>query len=162
MSHVEIAFRPLEAKDAAEIVQWRYAAPYEVYNFPLDKVEDSVRYMAEPANGFYRMSLPELGLIGFCSFGKDGQVPGGDYAGEALDIGLGIRPDLTGQGQGSAYLQAVLKFAREAYHPARLRVTIAIFNRRAIRAWQKAGFRQAQAFRREGSAAEFVVLGREA
>ncbi len=58
--------------------------------------------------------IPELSfdapLEGFCSFGADGQVAGGDYSGQCLDIGMGIWPDLTGRGNGKRYAQAVVSY----------------------------------------------------
>lgn len=97
-------------------------------------------------------------LVGFCSFGEDGQVPGGDYHLDALDIGMGIRPDLTGRGLGINYVNSVLEFARGTFNPCRFRVTIAAFNQRAMRVWQKAGFRQESGFRHVESRREFVVM----
>ena len=52
-----------------------------------------------------------------CSFGIDAQVPGGDYSAQALDVGLGLRPDHTGQGLGVTFLGAILAFAQERYSP---------------------------------------------
>ena len=65
----------------------------------------------------------------------------------ALDIGLGVRPDLTGKGRGSDYLNAVIDFAQRTYGPERLRVTIAAFNTRARRVWEGAGFQRSRHFR---------------
>lgn len=79
-------------------------------------------------------------LVAYCSFGQDGQVTGADYRDQALDIGMGIRPDLTGRGKGAEYAKAVLEFADSFFKPKAFRVTIAAFNKRAIRVWQKLGF----------------------
>jgi len=89
-------------------------------------------------------------------------VPGGDYSDEALDIGLGVRPDLTGRGQGLTFVQTVLAFAQKQYTPAAFRVTIAEFNKRALRVWQKAGFRAVQRFETSFDGRPFIVLVREA
>ena len=98
-------------------------------------------------------------MVAFCCFGEDAQVPGGDYSAEALDLGLGVRPDLTGQGQGQVYIQAVLDYARRHYAPRSCRVTIAGFNTRAQRAWTKAGFRPMQRFESTHSHQPFVIYG---
>ncbi len=39
-------------------------------------------------------------MVGFCSFGVDGRVPGGDYPDGPLDVGMGMRPDLTAAAWG--------------------------------------------------------------
>ena len=53
----------------------------------------------------YHAAHDETGrLVGFCCFGEDAQVPGGDYSLPALDIGLGLHPDLTGRGLSHSFL----------------------------------------------------------
>lgn len=97
-------------------------------------------------------------LLAFCSFGSDGQVPGGDYGAEALDIGIGMRPDLTGQGQGFSYVQTILNFAKRTFNPPAFRVTIAEFNIRARRVWEKSDFKPQQRFQATHNTRFFVVL----
>jgi ribosomal-protein-alanine N-acetyltransferase len=150
------SFTRLDESAAREIVSWRYEPPYDLYN--LENSDESIRYALNPDNNFYAMRDEDGKLIGFCSFGSDGQVPGGDYHAPALDIGLGIRPDLTGQGRGSDFVQAVLHFAQSKFQPPMLRVTIAAFNLRAQRVWEKNGFRLSQQFQHAGSGREFVMM----
>lgn len=71
---------------------------------------------------------------------------------------MGIRPDLTGQGKGAVYAKAVLEFAESLFNPKAFRVTIAAFNKRAIRVWQKLGFEHQQSFERETDGMQFIVL----
>jgi RimJ/RimL family protein N-acetyltransferase len=85
-------------------------------------------------------------LVGFVTFGSDGHVPGGDYTSDALDIGLGIDPALTGGGRGKRYIQAATAFARSAFEVQALRVTIAANNVRAQRAWKSVGFHETGKF----------------
>jgi ribosomal-protein-alanine N-acetyltransferase len=54
-----------------------------------------------------------------------------------------------------------IDFGRWRFAPPAFRVTIASFNQRAQRVWQKAGFRPAQAFGRAQDGLAFVVLLRE-
>lgn len=85
-------------------------------------------------------------LVAYCSFGQDGQVSGGNYRDPALNIGMGIRPDLTGGRKGAEYANAVLEFADSLFKPKAFRVTIAAFNKRAMRVWQKLGFERNLAY----------------
>lgn len=85
-------------------------------------------------------------------------MTGGDYSTPALDICLGVRPDLTGHGHGAEYVNAVIDFAYSTYAPDRLRVTIAAFNRRALRVWENAGFQVIQKFRGGWENMDFVIL----
>jgi RimJ/RimL family protein N-acetyltransferase len=157
---MKINFLPLEEKDAAEIGCWEYQPPYEVYN--LDRNKETIDYVLDPQYCFHAMRDKRGNLIGFCSFGDDGQVPGGDYGLEALDIGMGIHPDHTGLGRGREYVAAVLDFALESFKPSFFRVTIASFNLRAQRVWEENGFRMVQRFTHETSEREFLVYVLEA
>ena len=96
-------------------------------------------------------------LAGFITFGSDAQVPGGDYTRPATDIGLGIRPDLTGRGRGGRFVAAVVDFARMTFGAAPLRVTIATGNVRARKVWSGSGFTETQRFQ----SAEMVLGSNE-
>ena len=155
---MSFTFHPLEERNAHIILGWQYEPPYDIYNLASADPEDTLRYLLDPQNAFYSIYGEEGDLEGFCSFGQDGQVPGGDYSIPALDIGLGVRPDLTGKGRGSAYVNAVIDFAQRTYAPERLRVTIAAFNTRARRVWEGAGFQMIQVFRGGWMQIDFVIL----
>jgi RimJ/RimL family protein N-acetyltransferase len=105
-------------------------------------------------------------LVGYCCFGVEAQVPGGRQVGaydaDAVDVGMGMRPDLTGGGQGSRSLRAALAFAERRFSPVMFRVTVAAWNQRAIRLCQRAGFRPMQTFTSRNSHGEweFVMMTR--
>jgi RimJ/RimL family protein N-acetyltransferase len=149
---------PLDEKSARAILNWKYAPPYDVYNHHPEEMEKDLHCMLDPANGFFGILGAEDGWIGFCSFGKDARVAGGDYAADALDIGLGLSPDRTGKGMGPAVIGGVMEFARRKFHPVGFRVTIASFNSRARRAWEKAGFVEIQRFQRSRDGMAFLIL----
>ncbi|MED4585234.1 GNAT family protein [Brevibacillus choshinensis] len=62
------------------------------------------------------------------------------------DIGLGMKPELTGQGFGQAFLKWGIDFALQHYSPSQLRLSVAAFNQRAIRQYSKVGFREVGSF----------------
>ncbi len=157
---MSIIFQPMAEAGAQTLVSWRYEAPYDIYNLDSPD-EQNICYFLEPQNAFYSITGQSGNMAAFCSFGPDGQVLGGDYRANALDIGMGLRPNLTGQGQGLMYVKAVLDFARRAFAPAAFRVTVAQFNKRALRVWEKAGFRAIQTFQSKHDGQTFVVLLRE-
>jgi [ribosomal protein S18]-alanine N-acetyltransferase len=142
------AIRPLDEAGARAAAVWRYEPPYSIYQIDLmgEALEDAIRFLVNPANAYYRIDNADGELEAFCCFGDDAQVTGGDYGANALDLGLGVHPELTGRGRGSLYVQATIDFALRHYQPNALRVTVATFNTRAQRVWQKAGFYQASAF----------------
>ena len=127
---------------------------------PPRNIEKEIAYFLAPENRFRQVMRDGVPIAGF-SIGLDGQVPGGDYSAVALDIGLGVRPDLTGQGLGGEIVQAVIDFAIKLDEPKALRVTIAEFNQRALRVWQKAGFREVSRFTAEETTVPFVILIRD-
>lgn len=158
-----LTFQPADEDAIRAFVRWRYAPPYDVYNLQAEETEALVRYFLDPALNCYAVQDEGGALVAYCTFGPDGQVPGWDYSRDGLDIGLGVRPDLTGQGRGATYVAAVVDFAWRRFGPraARLRVAIAAFNVRAQRVWEKAGFRQVGRFEREVDGMGFVVMERQ-
>jgi RimJ/RimL family protein N-acetyltransferase len=161
MKDLQITYRPADKKSAREFVQWEYPPPYNVYNNPEEQLGEAVHYNIDPVNNVYAMFNQDNELIGYCSYGPDGQVPGGDYSEKALDIGLMLKPELTGQGMGAAFAKEVIRNGLAKYTPKMLRVTIAAFNKRAIRTWEKNGFQKTQSFKRDGDEMEFVILMKE-
>jgi len=154
-------FRPMDKASARAIPSWRYDEPYTLYNTAPDEVEADVRLFLDPDNAYYAITDEHGDLVAYCCFGPDAQVRGGGYDTNALDVGMGVRPDLTGQGRGGAYTNAILDFAQRTFAPTAFRVTVAEFNKRALRVWERAGFRPAQVFKREQDGRAFVVLTRE-
>lgn len=138
-----VTFRPMTRAYAIEIAKWRYEEPYALN----DPDPDGIPAMLNPANAYHAMFSGAGDLIGFCCFGRDAQVPGGDYADErTLDVGEGMRPELTGKGGGNEFVASILDFARAEFSPAAFRVTVATVNERALRVWEKAGFARTHTF----------------
>ena len=150
---------PMRACDVPDILSWCYAPPYDFYDPPPHpNVELYTREFLNPALAFH-VVLSEVGeLIGFCSYGIDGQVPGGDYSDDALDVGLGMRPELTGQGQGGAFLTAVLSHALSKWSPNQFRLTVAGFNHRARKLYERFGFRFRSEFIDQQTDVHYVIL----
>jgi RimJ/RimL family protein N-acetyltransferase len=145
-----LSVEPIGAADAAAVAGWSYEPPYDVYNVPPAHRAETAQAFLDPRLGYHAVHRAGE-LVGFCCFGDAARVPGGDYRrDDLLDVGLGLRPDLTGQGLGLALVQAVRAFAEATYAPAGLRLTVASFNQRAIRVYERAGFRVVNVFERPG------------
>jgi [ribosomal protein S18]-alanine N-acetyltransferase len=151
----DIVIAPMTTGDAADILSWRYPAPYDCY----DVTGAEPGYYLEPANRFFAV-LSHGELIGFRSFGPDGRVPGWTYDESALDTGGGLRPELTGRGRGRSVVAAGLEFGRERFAPQAFRVTVASFNTRALRVVTSLGFRPAGSFAATADGRRFEVLVR--
>jgi [ribosomal protein S18]-alanine N-acetyltransferase len=146
---------PMTPGFAAEIVTWRYPAPYDCY----DMTGANPAFIASAISGFFALVRGDE-LIGFRSFGADGQVPGGDYDESALDTGGGLRPDLTGKGLGRQAIATGLEFGRREFAPPAFRVTVASFNERALRVVRSLGFRAVASFPALADGRSYQILAR--
>ncbi|MGG6265764.1 GNAT family N-acetyltransferase [Leptolyngbya sp. AN03gr2] len=157
---MQLTFQRLGKEHALAILNWCYAPPYDYdyYNFNPETAQEELEYLLDPKQSFYAIVNSEGELEGYCSFGSDGRVPGGDYTAEALDIGMGLKPDLTGQGHGRLYAQAIVNYGGSQYKVHQLRVTIAAFNKRAQRVWEQLGFKQVEKFFKVDTREEFVIM----
>lgn len=144
---------PLTRDHAEDICTWRYDTPYDVY----DVTGTDPEQLLQPELGYHAVMAGDR-LIGFRSFGPDGQVPGWDYDDAALDTGGGLRPELTGQGLGRSAIAAGLTFGRERFAPAAFRVTVASFNTRALWTVRSLGFEHVGSFEAARDARNFDVL----
>jgi RimJ/RimL family protein N-acetyltransferase len=88
-------------------------------------------------------------LVGFYSFVPRGKI---------VDIGIAMRPDLTGRGLGLAFVLAGLEFARETFKPATFRLDVAVFNLRARRVYERARFRAVRTVYRRMRSQEYECV----
>lgn len=139
---------------AADVATWRYLAPYDCY----DMTGCDPAFLTDPDNGYFALVDDADELIGFRSFGADGQVPGGHYDSSALDTGGGLRPDHTGRGLGRLAISTGLAFGRELFAPAAFRVTVAAFNSRALRVVTRLGFAELGRFSASTDGRGYVLL----
>ena len=149
--------------EAHTISRWRYGGPYSVY----DGDPASVDSFLEP-RFHYNSVYDEHGeLAGYFCFGEDARVPAGRRLGvyereSALDVGLGMRPDLTGRGLGEEFVRAGLRYAKETYSPPAFRLTVAAFNRRAVRVYERVGFETVETFGDASGGREWLLMRCEA
>jgi [ribosomal protein S18]-alanine N-acetyltransferase len=144
---LRFTLKQITPSDARAISRWRYEEPYSIY----DGDPTSVGALLQPRFSYHSVYDERGDLTGYFCFGEDAQVAAGKRLGvyevePALDLGLGMRPDLTGMGLGEAFVHAGLRFAREVYSPPAFRLTVATFNRRAIRVYERAGFETIETF----------------
>lgn len=142
-------FTDMSEPDARTIQTWRYAEPYAIYSYA--QSEEGLAEMLEPRSPHYAVRNEQGALVGFFCYGTSAQV--WDNAVPALyddertvAIGLGLRPDLTGQGLGLGFVAAGLRFAREHFAPRRFRLFVLAFNQRARRVYERAGFTRVREF----------------
>ena len=134
-------FAPMALEDARSIMTWHYEGAYAAYDFGGDPAE-----LLDARSPFFAAHDERGGLVGFCCFGTTAEVSdvgvprlftGPD---RTLSVGLGLRPDLTGQKLGPAFVAAILDFARKQFMPAAFRLYVLTWNHRAQRVYERAGF----------------------
>lgn len=146
---------PLTREHALDLCTWRYDAPYDCY----DMTGADPDWLLQPESGFHALLAGDR-LVGFRSYGADGQVPGWDYDDRALDNGGGLRPELVGQGLGRQAISAGLAYGRARFAPRAFRVTVAGFNARALRTVESLGFERVGRFDAATDGRSFEVLVR--
>lgn len=144
---------------AEEIATWNYPDPYTIYSLS----SHVIPILMNPSNAYFAVVSREGILVGYCCFCAEARVMGGDYSKDqnsVVDVGVGMRPEITGQGLGKSFVSAILDYAQKRYRPGRVRVTIAEFNKRSLRTFQSLGFSETFRFIRSGDELEFVQLER--
>jgi [ribosomal protein S18]-alanine N-acetyltransferase len=130
--------RDLTAEDLADIETWAYDGPWAVYDSdgPLDPELD---YWAVVEDTGEEASAAPDRLVGFACIGADARVPGLAAVDGVLDVGVGMRPELVGQGLGPEFAETVLAFAGRR-GDARLRAVVQDWNQRSLRLMARLGF----------------------
>ncbi|AXK20811.1 MULTISPECIES: GNAT family N-acetyltransferase [Bacillus] len=147
----------LTVEEANEINTWTYEEPYNLYSFSGEK-----EVIEELLDGTYYGCCDDQGeFIGYFCFGENAQVPGGRDANlygreNLIDIGLGMKPALTGKGMGKEFFKAGIAFATKEFNAKMFRLSVATFNTRAITLYKNIGFQQGPIFLSRGR--EFMLM----
>jgi ribosomal-protein-alanine N-acetyltransferase len=147
---VTIDIEPLTNQAATEIAGWHYEPPYDFYDFAAEP--DDLAELLDPTRrgDRYYGAFDESGaLVGFFYFA---------FHDDEVEVGLGLRPDLTGRGLGAEYLDAGLEFAQRRFELTHFRLYVATFNERAIRVYERAGFRRVRTATRHLALGDFEFL----
>lgn len=165
---MQFTFTPMNEADARAIQTWRYDEPYTIYSYTPS--EDGLAEMLDKRSPYYAVRDEQGELVGFFCFGTSAQVwhnevPALSSEDRTIDVGLGMRPDLTGRGLGLDFVNAGLAFAREQFAPHRFRLFVLAFNERAIRVYERAGFARVRQFIQQNPVhgeLDFVEMQRDA
>ena len=156
---MKFTIRNMNEDYAVEILNWRYESPYDFYNNEVNP--DSLK---ELLGDSYSIVLDQNNrLIGFFCTGDSAQVPAGRqfgaYSEAMVDLGIGMKPELTGQGHGSTFFSFVLRYVQDNYEGVPIRLTVAKFNERAIHLYKKFGFVQRMGFNK--ATTRFIAMVKE-
>lgn len=142
------SFAPMDLDAATEIAsRWKYQPPYDFYDATADP--DDYAEFVNPSKWpkcFFQV-LHEGALVGFYT------VAGG---GDVVELSLGMHPDFVGRGFGTIFVQACLDHARELCHVSGVvTLHVATFNHRAIRVYERVGFKAVRHYVQRTNGGEF-------
>jgi RimJ/RimL family protein N-acetyltransferase len=148
---------PLTDAEAAQLAAWRYQPPYDFYDGDADPGDLAELLDPGRRGDRYWAARDDAGtMFGFYYFA---------VRAKAVEIGLGLRPDLVGQGRGHEFFLDGVAFAHERFGEPGLLLNVAAFNARAIKVYERAGFRESgrhvRSFERFGDV-EFVEMTEQA
>ncbi|MDD9270594.1 GNAT family N-acetyltransferase [Paenibacillus sp. GCM10023248] len=139
MQNVSLQWKivPLTDAHCITLCTWKYPEPYELYNWP--PWETMLQEQAEFADASiraeqYRAVVDAEGiLVGFVQFFPIVGV---------TRLGLGLRPDLCGQGSGlgTQFVRLLTQAALLQTPGNEVDLEVLVWNERAIRTYQRAGF----------------------
>lgn len=132
---------------------WHYEGEYSFYDMEADK-EDLADFLNPEERGNSTFAVTkENELVAFFSLSK--------VADRTFEIGLGMRPDLTGKGNGVDFLKAVIRFIQSEFPTEKVTLSVATFNERAIRLYRKIGFKDVETYMQDTNDSTFEFLKME-
>ncbi len=147
-------FEKMTQQEAEDIAyNWHYDGEYSFYDMEADK-EDLAGFLDPESRGDTMFTVRKgKEVVGFFSVNNTEQD-------SIFDIGLGMRPDLTGSGLGLEFLRAGMDFVITRFAPEKITLSVAAFNQRAINVYKKMGFKELDRFMQDtnGGTYEFIRM----
>ena len=140
----------MEDEEATQISGWHYEPPYDFYDATSDP--DDLEELLDPKrrkDAYFSVFDEDGVLVGFFQFERDNKT---------VDIGLGMRPDLTGTRTRGRVSSRRARVRERRYSPERFTLSVATFNERAILVYERAGFRRDTVYRHNTNGGEYLFL----
>ena len=114
--------------------EWHYNDMYSFYNMENDP-EDLEEIITPKLRGdkYYQVVDDQDELVGYFCLERLSE--------EKVEVGLGLRPDLTGRGLGLNFITEIEAFIQNNFNYRIVVLSVASFNKRAIKVYQRAGFK---------------------
>jgi len=147
---MQFTLKKMQQEDAHQIASWHYPAPYDFYDAAQD--QEDLAELLDPQSwqeSYYPVFNEENDLVGLFVFKPDDQT---------VEVGLGLRPDLTGKGLGRVFLTTRLTFGQEHFSVRMWSLSVATFNTRAIHLYAQIGFTPLNTFLHHTNGGEYEFL----
>lgn len=135
---------------------WNYEGIYSFYDAAAD--EEDYQELIDPAqrkSNYYEV-LNNNELFGYLVIiPKDTNI---------VELGLGLRPDLTGRGLGQAFIKEALQFLMTSFPiVTHVELSVAAFNKRAFKVYQAVGFSEGEHFLQatNGGSYDFIKMSKK-
>ena len=133
---------------------WKYPGIYAFYDMTADR-EDYEAFISENARGnqYYQLLKEDI-LMGFLVY---------ELIENIVDIGIGMKPSMTGKGEGLEFLNVCIEYLLYKHsNITEITLAVASFNERAIKAYEKLGFKKVEIFKQNtnGGIYDFIKMRR--
>ena len=114
--------------------EWHYSDMYSFYDMQNDPEDfEEIITPRLRANKYYQILDDKDELVGYFWLERLSE--------EKVEVGLGLRPDLTGRGLGLNFVKEIEAFIQNNFNYELIILSVASFNKRAIKVYQRAGFK---------------------
>lgn len=144
--------RNLRHENALEIANnWKNPDIYSFYDMTKD-IEDYNEFISPNlrGDGHYEILDNKMNLSGFLTVSEEDEG--------VLEIGLGMKPELTGNGQGEIFLRDILQYLKSEYDYSSIKLAVVSFNARAIKVYERVGFQIEKTFMMENNGKEYKFV----
>lgn len=113
--------------------KWHYKDRYSFYDMENDPEDfEEIITLALRDDKYYQVLNDKDELVGYFCLERLSE--------KKVEVGLGLRPDLTGQGLGFNFVKGIEAFIQDNFNYKVIVLSVASFNKRAIKVYQRAGF----------------------
>ncbi|WP_066496833.1 GNAT family N-acetyltransferase [Abyssisolibacter fermentans] len=145
-------FVTMNSEYANEIAyDWKYEGIYSFYDMTAD--EEDLRDFLNEENwdGYFAVLNDKSELVGYYSY---------YFENEIMWIGFGLKPELTGKRYGCEFVNAGINFGTNKfdYKKSYIMLAVATFNKRAIQAYEKIGFKSVEKYMQNTNGSEFEFI----
>lgn len=123
----------LLTQENAEIIadKWKYPGEYSFYDMTEDPEDYEEIVDPKQRKDNYFQVLRDGELIGFFCLNWDDSK---------MELGLGMKPELCGRGNGNIFMREVEEYIRDKYSIKSVSLSVAEFNKRAIKLYENMGY----------------------
>lgn len=129
-----LTYHVMTEQERETVSNWKYTGEYAIYNMPSyqEQKEKKIAFGSPKCADNYVAYYEGDTLIGFTNILE-----------EATEVfmGIGVSPELCGQGYGRKILEAACRIAGERCPGKPLYLEVRTWNRRAVRCYERSGFR---------------------